>query len=79
MNSDNLECSFYRVSSFKSLDEFCIDGNHNDYLNKYTGKEHQTGEFIQFGAMNRGVEMFDFDARFFEPQLARWVVPDPAM
>lgn len=55
-----------------------IDGNENDWPNKYTGKEHQTGEFMQFGAMNRGVEMFDFDARFFEPQLARWVVPDPA-
>jgi RHS repeat-associated protein len=56
-----------------------IDGNHKKYLNKYTGKEHQTGEFPQFGVASRGIEMFDFDARFFDPQLARWVVPDPAL
>jgi len=49
-----------------------------DYLSKYTGKEHQTGEFAQFGASSRGIEMYDFDARFWDPQLARWVVPDPA-
>ncbi|MCH2026389.1 MAG: hypothetical protein MK172_11675 [Verrucomicrobiales bacterium] len=51
----------------------------NDYLNKYTSKEHQTGEFDDFGVDSRGIEMFDFHARFFDPQLARWAAPDPAM
>jgi len=50
-----------------------------DYLNKYTGKEHQTREYEERGLQAKGLEMFDFHARFWEPQLARWTSPDPAM
>jgi RHS repeat-associated protein len=56
-----------------------IDGNYNDYLNKYTSKEHQTSEYQERGINAKGLEMFDFHARFWEPQLARWTSPDPAM
>jgi len=49
-----------------------------DYLNKYTGKEHQTREYEERGLQAKGLEMFDFHARFWEPQLARWTSPDPA-
>jgi RHS repeat-associated protein len=56
-----------------------IDGNHNDYWIKYSGKEHQTSEYQERGINAKGLEMFDFHARFWEPQLARWTAPDPAM
>ena len=56
-----------------------IHENLNRYLNKYTAKEHQTGEYMSRGIDQRGLEMFDFHARFFDPQLARWHAPDPAM
>ncbi|NEN22632.1 hypothetical protein G3O08_03820 [Cryomorpha ignava] len=52
-------------------------GNSSDeYLNKYTSKELQTGEFEP--AVSTGLEMFDFHARFYDPQLGRWFTPDPA-
>jgi RHS repeat-associated protein len=56
-----------------------LDENEHKYLNKYTGKEHQTGEYMDRDIDQRGLEMFDFEARFWEPQLARWTSPDPAM
>jgi len=56
-----------------------IDGNYNDYLNKYSAKEHQTGEYESRNLDQKGLEMFDFEARFWEPQLARWTSPDPLM
>jgi RHS repeat-associated protein len=54
-----------------------IDAVSNDWAYKYTGKELQSGEYEGYGAS--GLEMHDFGSRFFDPQLARWVVPDPAM
>ncbi|NEN25810.1 hypothetical protein G3O08_20175 [Cryomorpha ignava] len=55
-----------------------IDGlDHSDeYLNKYTSKELQTGEF--FSQTSSGLEMFDFGSRFYDPQVGRWFTPDPA-
>src|SRR5690606_14454635 len=55
-----------------------IDGlDHSDeYLNKYTSKELQTGEFDS--ALSSGLEMYDFHARFYDPQVGRWFTPDPA-
>ena len=55
-----------------------LDGlDHSDeYLNKYTSKELQTGEFDP--ALSSGLEMFDFHARFYDPQVGRWFTPGPA-
>lgn len=36
-----------------------------------------TGEFDP--SLSTGLEMFDFHARFYDPQLGRWFAPDPAM
>ncbi len=44
--------------------------------NMYTGKELQTGEFDP--SLSTGLEMYDFHARFYDPQLGRWFTPDPA-
>jgi RHS repeat-associated protein len=49
----------------------------DDYLYKYTGKELQTSELDP--NTGTGIEMFDFHARFYDPQLGRWFTPDPAM
>jgi RHS repeat-associated protein len=54
-----------------------INGDYDEYLNKYTSKELQTGEFDPL--VSTGLEMFDFHARFYDPQLGRWHAPDPAM
>jgi len=56
----------------------------DDYLYKYTGKELQTAELDP--TTGTGIEMFDFHARFYDPQLGRpalsevevWFNPDPA-
>ncbi len=53
-----------------------INADRNDYLNKYTSKELQTGEFDP--DLSTGLEMFDFGSRFYDPQLGRWFTPDPA-
>ena len=53
-----------------------MDGYTHDYKNMYTGKELQTGEFNSF--VSTGLEMYDFHARFYDPQLGRWFTPDPA-
>ena len=53
-----------------------LNGDHDDYLNKYTGKEYQTGEFDP--SLSQGLEMFDFGSRFYDAQLGRWHAPDPA-
>lgn len=45
-------------------------------LNKYTSKELQTGEFDP--NLSTGLEMFDFGSRFYDPQLGRWSIHDPA-
>ena len=59
-----------------------VNGVNGSYKNMYTSKEIQNGEF----ASGRGLEMYDFDARFEagpersrrDPQLGRWFAPDPA-
>ncbi len=51
-----------------------VNGVNGSYKNMYTSKELQNGEF----ASGRGLEMYDFDARFYDPQLGRWFAPDPA-
>ena len=53
-----------------------LGGNYDEYLNKYTSKELQTGEFDPH--LSSGLEMFDFHTRFYDPQLGRWFTPDPA-
>jgi len=53
-----------------------LGGDYDEYLNKYTSKELQTGEFDP--SLSTGLEMFDFHARFYDPQLGRWFTPDPA-
>ena len=52
-------------------------GHGKDYKNMYTGKELQTGEYWD-GTASTGLELYDFEARFYDPQLGRWFVPDPA-
>lgn len=42
-----------------------IDGDYDEYLNKYTSKELQTGEFEP--SVSTGLEMFDFGSRFYDP------------
>jgi len=51
-----------------------VNGVNGSYKNMYTSKELQNGEF----ASGRGLEMYDFHARLYDPQLGRWFVPDPA-
>jgi RHS repeat-associated protein len=53
-----------------------IHSDRNEYLNKYTAKELQSGDFDP--SLGTGLEMFDFHARFYDPQLGRWFTPDPA-
>jgi RHS repeat-associated protein len=53
-----------------------IHSDENEYLNKYTSKELQTADFAS--ALGTGLEMYDFHARFYDPQLGRWFTPDPA-
>ena len=53
-----------------------LGGDYDEYLNKYTSKELQTGEFGAGGST--GLEMFDFGSRFYDPQIGRWHTPDPA-
>jgi RHS repeat-associated protein len=53
-----------------------IGTNSDEYLNKYTTKELQTGEWNP--ALSNGLEMYDFHARHYDPQLGRWFAPDPA-
>ena len=53
-----------------------LGGDYDEYLNKYTSKELQTGEFDP--AISTGLEMFDFGSRFYDPQIGRWHTPDPA-
>jgi RHS repeat-associated protein len=53
-----------------------IHSDENEYLNKYTAKELQSGDFDP--SLGTGLEMFDFHARFYDPQLGRWFTPDPA-
>ncbi len=50
-----------------------LGGNYDEYLNKYTSKELQTGEFDPH--LSSGLEMFDFHTRFYDPQLGRWFTP----
>ncbi len=52
-------------------------GHGQKYKNMYTGKELQTGEYWH-AATSTGLEMYDFHARFYDPQLGRWFTPDPA-
>jgi RHS repeat-associated protein len=53
-----------------------LHSDENEYLNKYTAKELQSGDFDP--SLGTGLEMFDFHARFYDPQLGRWFTPDPA-
>ena len=53
-----------------------LDGHTHDYNNMYTAKELQSGEFHL--PYSTGLEMYDFHARFYDPQLGRWFAPDPA-
>src|SRR5690606_2430889 len=53
-----------------------IHSDLNEYLYKYTSKELQTADFD--ATLGTGLEMFDFHARFYDPQLGRWFTPDPA-
>ncbi|MCA1763273.1 MAG: hypothetical protein LC664_09820 [Flavobacteriales bacterium] len=53
-----------------------LNSNSDEYLNKYTSKELQTGEFDS--SLSTGLEMFDFGSRFYDPQLGVWFTPDPA-
>ena len=50
----------------------------NNY--KYQGKEYQPEGFDTDGnsTLDTYLAWSDFDARFFDPQLGRWHVPDPA-
>jgi len=42
----------------------------------YYSFSFRTGEFDP--SLSTGLEMFDFHARFYDPQLGRWFTPDPA-
>ncbi len=53
-----------------------LNSDYDEYLNKYTSKELQTGEY--FANQPGGLEMYDFGSRFYDPQVGRWFTPDPA-
>jgi len=47
----------------------------DDYLHGYQGKELMTGDFVS--SSSSGLEMYDFHARLYDPQLGRWFAHDP--
>jgi len=63
--------------TFDVRPKWVLDGKEGDRVRIANFDAAETNEYQMFG--ESGLEMYDFHARHFDPQLARWIVPDPAM
>ena len=58
------------------LQIYGLDQLDKDYTYKYTGKELQTGDILDNNST--GLELYDIEARYYDPATGLWHVPDPA-
>ncbi|HVY73739.1 MAG TPA: DUF6443 domain-containing protein [Puia sp.] len=56
-----------------ALSSTALKTNYAENKYKYNGKELQTGEFTD----GTGLDEYDYGARFYDPQIGRWLRPDP--
>ena len=90
MNSSGSEVNFdeYKITYIRpkvrainhyypyGLQMYGLDQLDKDYTYKYTGKELQSGDILDNSST--GLELYDIEARYYDPATGLWHVPDPA-
>ena len=90
MNSSGSEVNFdvYKITYIRpkvrainhyypyGLQMYGLDQLDKDYTYKYGGKELQNGDILDNSST--GLELYDIEARYYDPATGLWHVPDPA-